>query len=52
MFSLQKVLADQAIWAVCGRAAAVIDMSSAKKQSLTVEVMPLIGGYLSLPKVL
>ena len=45
------MLADQAVWAVCGRAAAVIDTASASKQTLVVEVMPLVGGHLRLPKV-
>lgn len=45
------MLGDQAIWAVCGRAAAVVDMSSSSRQTLTVEVMPLVGGHLRLPKV-
>jgi hypothetical protein len=46
-----QVLADQALWAVCGRAAGVIDMETAGKQTLLVEVMPLTGGHLALPKV-
>ena len=50
MFTFQ-VLADQAIWAICGRAAGVIDMEAAGKQTFIVEVMPLTGGHLSLPKV-
>merc|ERR1719471_2489361 len=48
---MYEVLADQAIWAVCGRAAAVVDMSSVPKQTVAVEVMPLVGGHLRLPKV-
>lgn len=48
---MYEVLADQAVWAVCGRAAAVIDMSSAQRQTINVEVMPLVGGHLALPKV-
>ena len=50
-FTHLQVLADQAIWAVCGRAAAVVDMSSVPKQTVAVEVMPLVGGHLRLPKV-
>ena len=50
-FNFAQVLADQAIWAVCGRAAAVVDMSSVPKQTVAVEVMPLVGGHLRLPKV-
>ena len=45
------VLADQAVWAICGRAAGVIDMEAAGKQTFIVEVMPLTGGHLALPKV-
>ena len=44
-------MADQAVWAICGRAAGVIDMEAAGKQTLIVEVMPLSGGHLALPKV-
>ena len=50
-YEFLQVLADQAIWAVCGRAAAVVDMSSVPKQTVAVEVMPLVGGHLRLPKV-
>lgn len=50
-FLPSQVLADQAVWAVCGRAAAVIDMGVSAKTTLTVEVMPLVGGHLQLPKV-
>jgi len=46
-----QVLADQAVWAVCGRVAGVINMESSKKQTLVVEVMPLLGGHLALPRV-
>lgn len=54
---LLQVLADQAVWAVCGRSSAVVDMSDKKpssdnaKLTITVEVMPLLGGHLVLPKV-
>jgi hypothetical protein len=44
-------LADQALWAVCGRVAGVINMEGSKKQTLIVEVMPLVGGHLQLPRV-
>jgi len=40
---LFQILADQAEWAVCGRAAGVINMENAKKQSLRIEVMPLVS---------
>jgi len=48
---MYEVLADQAVWAICGRAAGVIDMEAAGKQTFIVEVMPLTGGHLALPKV-
>ena len=50
-FTFFQVLADQAVWAVCGRVAGVIDMGSTKKQTMVVEVMPLVGGHLALPRV-
>ncbi len=48
---MYEVLVDQAAWAVCGNAAAVVDMTQLAKKTLTVEVMPLAGGHLQLPKV-
>ena len=48
---MYEVLADQAVWAICGRSSAVVDMSRTKKQIIVVEVMPLVGGHLSLPKI-
>ena len=46
-----QVIADQSVWAVCGRQGAVLNMENNKKQSIIVEVMPLIGGQLALPSV-
>ena len=46
-----QVLTDQSEWAVCGRSAGVINMDTAKKQTVVVEVMALVGGHLLLPKV-
>jgi len=46
-----EVIADQSVWAVCGRQGAVLNMENNKKQSIIVEVMPLIGGQLALPSV-
>ncbi|XP_046985474.1 trafficking protein particle complex subunit 10 [Schistocerca americana] len=48
---MYEVLADQTIWAVCGRTAGVISLEDSDKQSVTLDVMPLIGGYLPLPSV-
>ena len=50
-FFLIQVIADQSVWAVCGRQGAVLNMENNKKQSIIVEVMPLIGGQLALPSV-
>ena len=45
------MLTDQSEWAVCGRSAGVMNMDTAKKQTVVVEVMALVGGHLLLPKV-
>ena len=45
------MLADQSEWAVCGRSAGVVNMETARKQTVVVEVMALVGGHLPLPKV-
>ncbi|XP_021932391.1 trafficking protein particle complex subunit 10 isoform X2 [Zootermopsis nevadensis] len=48
---MYEVLADQSMWAVCGRTAGVISLDSVDKQNVTLDVMPLIGGFLPLPLV-
>lgn len=48
---MYEVLADQALWAVCGRTAGVFSMEGAPKHSVTLDVMPLVCGYLPLPAV-
>ena len=45
------MLTDQSEWAVCGRSAGVVNMDTARKQTVVVEVMALVGGHLPLPKV-
>ena len=45
------MLTDQSEWAVCGKSAGVMNMDTAKKQTVVVEVMALVGGHLLLPKV-
>ena len=45
------MLTDQSEWAVCGRSAGVVNMETARKQTVVVEVMALVGGHLLLPKV-
>jgi len=46
-----EVIADQAVWAVCGRQGAVVNIAQSSKQNIVVEVMPLVGGHLALPAV-
>lgn len=48
---MYEVLADQAMWAVCGRTAGVISLETLEKQNVTLDVMPLTSGYLPLPVV-
>lgn len=50
---MYEVLADQTMWAVLGRTAGVITMEStcAEPQNVTLDVMPLVAGYLPLPTV-
>ncbi|CAB3233344.1 unnamed protein product [Arctia plantaginis] len=50
---MYEVLADQTMWAVLGRTAGVITMESngAEPQTVTLDVMPLVAGYLPLPTV-
>lgn len=48
---MYEVLADQAMWAVCGRTAGIISLEDHEKQSVTLDVMPLTSGYLPLPVV-
>ncbi|XP_043280615.1 trafficking protein particle complex subunit 10 [Venturia canescens] len=48
---MYEVLADQSMWAVCGRTAGIISLETLEKQSVTLDVMPLTSGYLPLPVV-
>ncbi|XP_045517128.1 trafficking protein particle complex subunit 10 [Pieris brassicae] len=50
---MYEVLADQTMWAVLGRTAGVItmDSSTGEPQNVTLDVMPLMAGYLPLPTV-
>ncbi|XP_047359612.1 trafficking protein particle complex subunit 10 isoform X1 [Vespa velutina] len=48
---MYEVLADQTMWAVCGRTAGIISLEIVEKQSVTLDVMPLTSGYLPLPVV-
>lgn len=50
---MYEVLADQTMWVVLGRTAGVITMDAecTSPQSVTLDVMPLMAGYLPLPTV-
>lgn len=48
---MYEVLADQTMWAVCGRTAGIVSLEVVEKQSVTLDVMPLTSGYLPLPVV-
>ncbi|XP_051165899.1 trafficking protein particle complex subunit 10 [Leptopilina boulardi] len=48
---MYEVLADQTMWAVCGRTAGIVSLETLEKQSVTLDVMPLTSGYLPLPVV-
>ncbi|XP_047986629.1 trafficking protein particle complex subunit 10 [Leguminivora glycinivorella] len=48
---MYEVLADQTMWAVLGRTAGVISLESSAEASVTLDVMPLVAGYLPLPAV-
>ena len=46
-----QVIADQSLWAVCGKQGAVVNLTQNKKQNIVVEVMPRVGGHLPLPTI-
>lgn len=49
---MYEVLAEQSVWAVCGRTAGVVSVGpNGSPQSVTLDVMPLTSGYLPLPLV-
>ncbi|XP_015111919.1 trafficking protein particle complex subunit 10 [Diachasma alloeum] len=48
---MYEVLADQSMWAVCGRTAGIVTLDTQDRQSVTLDVMPLTSGYLPLPVV-
>ncbi|KAF0296732.1 Trafficking protein particle complex subunit 10 [Amphibalanus amphitrite] len=48
---MYEVLADQNMWAICGRSSGVLDMGPDTRHVLQLEVMPLTGGFLPLPTV-
>ncbi|GFW67095.1 trafficking protein particle complex subunit 10 [Trichonephila clavipes] len=48
---MYEVVADQAVWAVCGRTAGVVNIDNSKKHGVILDVKPLIPGFLPLPTV-
>lgn len=51
---MYEVLVDQTMWAVCGRTTGVVTSDSLdenQRQSIQLDVMPLISGYLPVPLV-
>nr|XP_023019434.1 trafficking protein particle complex subunit 10 [Leptinotarsa decemlineata] len=48
---MYEVLAEQSVWAVCGRTAGVVSFDSDKTQTVVLDVMPLTSGHLPLPLV-
>ncbi|XP_060535184.1 trafficking protein particle complex subunit 10 [Cylas formicarius] len=50
---MYEVLAEQSVWAVCGRTAGVVcfDSEDDSSQQIVLDVMPLTSGYLPLPLV-
>lgn len=48
---LYEVLADQNMWAVCGRSSGVVSMADVQHQTITVEVLPLAAGFLAMPTI-
>lgn len=49
---MYEVLAEQSVWAVCGRTAGVVCFDNGSEpQTVILDVMPLTSGYLPLPLV-
>lgn len=48
---MYEVLADQNMWAVCGRSSGVVSMADVQHQTITVEVLPLSAGFLAMPTI-
>lgn len=48
---MYEVLVDQTMWAVCGRTTGVVTLDESHKQTIQLDVMPLISGYLPVPHV-
>ncbi|XP_055375217.1 trafficking protein particle complex subunit 10 [Condylostylus longicornis] len=48
---MYEVLADQNMWAVCGRTAGVVSMNNVESHSISLDVLPLSVGFLPMPNV-
>lgn len=48
---MYEVMADQNIWAVCGRSAGVVSMRDIESQSVILDVLPLSAGFLPMPNI-
>ncbi|KAL3287860.1 hypothetical protein HHI36_002317 [Cryptolaemus montrouzieri] len=49
---MYEVLAEQSVWAVCGRTAGVVSFEpEMEPQTIVLDIMPLTSGYLPLPLV-
>ncbi|XP_034253552.1 trafficking protein particle complex subunit 10 [Thrips palmi] len=48
---MYEVLVDQTMWAVCGRTTGVVTVDETHKQTIQLDVMPLMSGYLPVPHV-
>lgn len=49
---MYEVLAEQSVWAICGRTAGVVSFENEEKsQKVILDIMPLTSGYLPLPLV-
>lgn len=48
---MYEVMADQNIWAVCGRSAGVVSMRDIESQSMLLDVLPLSAGFLPMPNI-
>ncbi|XP_044735186.1 trafficking protein particle complex subunit 10 isoform X2 [Chrysoperla carnea] len=48
---MYEVLADQSMWAVCGRTAGVLALENDDPQTVTLDVMPLTSGHMPLPLI-
>ena len=48
---MYEVIADQNIWAVCGRSSGVLNFEGNNSEVIVLDVMPLLGGSLPMPSI-